>query len=41
MEKIYVMGGMASENRYPKTIEVFDPTKNSWENLAVNFIIYR
>lgn len=25
MEKIYVMGGMASEHQLPKTIEVYDP----------------
>jgi N-acetylneuraminic acid mutarotase len=41
--KIYVFGGYTStaDKKRSKTIEVYDPFKNYWENLNVKIKIFR
>ena len=39
--KIYVFGGYTGEKKRSKTIEVYDPSKNYWENLNVSSIQLR
>jgi N-acetylneuraminic acid mutarotase len=39
--KIYVFGGYSNDKKRSKTIDIYDPFKNYWEQLNVRLRLFR